>query len=97
MSMLPDLTKDEVLTLFRVLQESLTNLHRRSGSTRAEVRIYSRVYVRTAKLELHRLKSRTHFTELTSWLKSRPTKNYYLLRLTVCLAIHWRMARRERT
>jgi PAS domain S-box-containing protein len=38
---LPDLTKDEELALFRVLQESLTNVHRHSGSPSAEVRIYS--------------------------------------------------------
>jgi len=38
---LPQLTKDEELALFRVLQESLTNVHRHSGSARAEVRIYS--------------------------------------------------------
>ncbi|HTC61766.1 MAG TPA: PAS domain-containing protein [Candidatus Saccharimonadales bacterium] len=38
---LPDLTKDEELALFRVLQESLTNVHRHSGSPSTEVRIYS--------------------------------------------------------
>jgi PAS domain S-box-containing protein len=38
---LPELTKDEELALFRVLQESLTNVHRHSGSPSAEVRIYS--------------------------------------------------------
>jgi PAS domain S-box-containing protein len=38
---LPQLTKDEELALFRVLQESLTNVHRHSTSTRAEIRIYS--------------------------------------------------------
>jgi PAS domain S-box-containing protein len=38
---LPELTKDEELALFRVLQESLTNVHRHSGSPSAEIRIYS--------------------------------------------------------
>jgi signal transduction histidine kinase len=38
---LPDLTKDEELALFRILQESLTNVHRHSGSTSAEIRIYA--------------------------------------------------------
>jgi PAS domain S-box-containing protein len=38
---IPDLTKDEELALFRVLQESLTNVHRHSGSPNAEIRIYS--------------------------------------------------------
>jgi signal transduction histidine kinase len=32
---MPDLTKDEELALFRVLQESLTNVHRNSGSPNA--------------------------------------------------------------
>jgi signal transduction histidine kinase len=36
------MTKEVELVLFRVLQESLTNIHRHAGSTTAEVRLFSR-------------------------------------------------------